>query len=86
VIRQAVARGMVGLALAAALSGCASPPAQFYTLAATAQPEQGALPAAYRHLRRRRDLQDLPRAGIQGLVGFPSPASDAGGQRRERAR
>ncbi len=46
-IRQAVARGMVGLALAAALSGCASPPAQFYTLAATAQPEQGALPAAY---------------------------------------
>jgi uncharacterized lipoprotein YmbA len=47
VIRQAVARGMVGLALAAALSGCVSPPAQFYTLAAIAQPEQGALPAAY---------------------------------------
>ncbi len=46
-IRQAVARGMVGLALAAALSGCVSPPAQFYTLAAIAQPEQGALPAAY---------------------------------------
>ncbi|MBP6707969.1 MAG: membrane integrity-associated transporter subunit PqiC [Candidatus Accumulibacter sp.] len=38
---------MVGLALAAALSGCVSPPAQFYTLAAIAQPEQGALPAAY---------------------------------------
>ncbi|MEF8738323.1 MAG: PqiC family protein [Candidatus Accumulibacter necessarius] len=35
------------LALAAALSGCASPPAQFYTLAATARPEAGASPAAY---------------------------------------
>lgn len=34
-------------ALAAALSGCASAPAQFYTLAATARPEAGASPAAY---------------------------------------
>jgi uncharacterized lipoprotein YmbA len=37
----------LAFALAAALSGCASPPSQFYTLAATARPEAGASPAAY---------------------------------------
>jgi uncharacterized lipoprotein YmbA len=37
----------LAFALAAALSGCASPPSQFYTLAATARPEVGASPAAY---------------------------------------
>ena len=37
----------LAFALAAALSGCASPPSQFYILAATARPEAGASPAAY---------------------------------------
>jgi hypothetical protein len=37
----------LAFALAAALSGCASPPSQFYTLAATARPEAGVSPAAY---------------------------------------
>jgi hypothetical protein len=47
-MRRARSRiGGLAFALAAALSGCASPPSQFYTLAATARPEAGASPVAY---------------------------------------
>ncbi len=53
----------LAFALAAALSGCASPPSQFYTLAATARPEVGASPASY--------VVAVDSVGLPGTVDRP---------------
>ncbi|MBN8451410.1 MAG: membrane integrity-associated transporter subunit PqiC [Candidatus Accumulibacter sp.] len=53
----------LAFALAAALSGCASPPSQFYTLAATARPEAGASPASY--------VVAVDSVGLPGTVDRP---------------
>jgi hypothetical protein len=75
----------LAFALAAALSGCASPPSQFYTLAATARPEAGASPAAYAVAVDSVGLPatvDRPQFVVQkGRIESPSTNSIAGRRR-----